>query len=451
MFPSKNTTESYRKAGSFSSCLSCIFFIIVILLGVQSIGLAQNAKKKVFLWCDPLTNIKRIYNRIGIIDILNKARASGFDAIILGVKSITGEVIYESKIAPRLLDWEDYRVPLNQDPVAMFLEEGHKRNMEIYAAFSVFSEGHMIQRKGPVYDKHADWQTQVYVVENEEPQILPITEWAYGTVAFVNPVREEVQAYEISIIEEFLKKYRNIDGIVLERVRFNSIEADFSQKTRQKFEAYLGSSGTIQWWPKDVFEWQFIDNEWQIVEGNYFQQWIEFRTKVIHDFVSQLVKKIKAVAPFIVIGNRVGAWYPTYYEYGVNWANSSYNSDYEWATDEYKKNSILEDFDFLISACYFPRVTMDEAEAKGAEWWMSVEGAALISMEAVNNLRPVYGAVWTELFKDNEEGFKSAAKTVFDLTNGLAVFDLDQIEKFRFWDEIRAALKPSSGKAKPSP
>jgi len=62
-----------------------------------SLAYSQNDDKTAVLWCDPLLNISQITNRNGIINIINKAGDSGFKAIALGVKTITGEVIYKSK------------------------------------------------------------------------------------------------------------------------------------------------------------------------------------------------------------------------------------------------------------------------------------------------------------------------------------------------------------------
>jgi len=425
-----------------------VFRRILIVLFTYSftltnLGYSQKKEKVVVLWCDPLLNISQISSRAGIIDILEKAQQAGVQGIALGVKTLSGEVIYESKVAPRLLDWEDFRVPLTFDPIRVFLEEGGKRRLEIYAVFTIFSHGHMTLRRGPIYNNHPEWQTQVYVVEYDDPRIIAITDWAYGTAAFANPLLEQVQAYEISVVGELIKKYDNLDGIIFDRVRFNSIESDFSDFTKQRFEAFLGQGQNITWWPRDIYSLQLQDNEWEIVPGELFSDWITFRAQAIHDFVERLVNKVHEVNRFISIGNFVGSWYPTYYEYGVNWASPSYSNDEFWASKDYFKTSITNLLDYLISGCYFPRITMDEAEGEGAEWWMSIEGGSLISMEVVNNDCPVYASVWVEQYKSDSEKFKKALKTAIELTDGLYIYDLSQIEKYKYWDEVETVIKNS--------
>lgn len=425
-----------------------VILFLIITIGLTRFSYSQNEEKVAVLWCDPLLNIRQISTRIGIVDIVDKAQIAGIQAIALGVKTLSGEVLYESKVAPRLLDWEDFRVPLNFNPINVFLEEGKKRGLKIYAVFTVFSEGHMIQKRGPIYSNHPEWQTQVYAVEEGYPKILPITDWAHGTAAFVNPLLKEVQDYEIEVVIEFLKTYR-VDGIIFDRVRFNGIDSDFSDFTKHSFETYLNLDQRLQWWPKDVYELQYQNEQWEVVPGKYFQEWINFRTKSIYNFIKKLIRKVREVNRDLPIGNFVGSWYPTYYEYGVNWASKNSTFDYEWTSPEYYESGIAELLDYLITACYFPRITMNEAEEIGAEWWMSIEGGASLSMETVKNVCPVYAAVWAFQFKDDSEKFEQALKTARKLTDGLYIYDLSHIEKYKYWDEIASVLKKQKDKAHP--
>ncbi len=417
-----------------------IIILIVFCSGLTNFSYSQEAKKVAVLWCDPLLNIKTLSKTESIIEMLIKAKAAGFGAIALGVKSLSGEVIYDSKLAPRLSEWGGYTLPITFDPVQTLVREGRKRGLEVYAVFTVFSEGHMQLRRGPIYDKHPDWQTEVYVVDEDEPKIIPISEWAYGTAAFVNPIYSEVQNYEIAVVQEFLKKYR-VDGVIFDRVRFNGIESDFSDFTKQRFQAFVGFDREISWWPQDIYELQLQNEEWVMVPGKFFKEWVEFRSKSIYAFYNKLVSKVKDLDPTLLIGSFVGAWYPTYYEYGVNWATKNYYPEYDWATRDYHNTAVADMLDYLSVGCYFPRITIEEAETEGAEWWMSVEGAAVIAMEVVKNVCPVYATVWVEQFKDERNKFKSALETAQKLTNGLYVYDLSQIEKYKYWDEIVSVLK----------
>ncbi len=411
-----------------------LFFVLVC-----SVGIARSqARKPSVLWCDPLLNIRTISTRGGILNIVRNAKANGFEGVTLGVKTITGEVVYESEVAPRLLEWNGYRVPLDFDLVRVFIEEARRQDLRVYAFFPVFAEGHMLERTGTVYTQHPDWQSSVYVVEDNQPVVVPITQWAYGPVAFANPHLQAVQDYEVKMILEFIQEY-NVDGLILDKVRFSGIEADFSNASKQQFEAFLGGK-KIDWWPEDVLEWQLVDGQWGPVPGPLFVQWVEFRAGAMKKFVNRLVDDIRKQDPTMPIGNFTGSWYPTYYEYGVNWASESNIPEEAWASRDYYKTAFAEQLSYSVVGCFYPRVTMNDAEKVGADWWMSVEGSSIVAMDVVNKATPVYGSVLAEQFRDNGNTFKQALQTALNLTDGLHVMDVSQIERYQYWDEIRSLL-----------
>jgi len=127
----------------------------------------------------------------------------------------------------------------------------------------------------------------------------------------------------------------------------------------------------------------------------------------------------------------VGAWYPTYYEYGVNWASETNVPEEDWASSNYPKTALAEIFDYLVVGCFFPRITMEEAENVDAEWWMSVEGSSIIAREVVGEASPVHASLLVEQFKSNADTFKKALRTAMNLNDGLYVYDFSQIEKPR--------------------
>lgn len=55
-------------------------------------------------------------------------------------------------------------------------------------------------------------------------------------------------------------------------------------------------------------------------------------------------KEVKAANPKVSFGTYTGAWYPSYYEVGVNFASKKYDpaKDFSWATPEYKNYGYAE-------------------------------------------------------------------------------------------------------------
>lgn len=54
----------------------------------------------------------------------------------------------------------------------------------------------------------------------------------------VNPINEEFQTHILNVLKDLVKRYPDLDGLMLDRVRYDGITADFSDLSRQKFEAY---------------------------------------------------------------------------------------------------------------------------------------------------------------------------------------------------------------------
>ncbi len=77
-------------------------------------------------------------------------------------------------------------------------------------------------------------------------------------LAFVNPSNKEVQDYQLLRVEEVLKNY-NVDGIVLDRCRYDNLYADFSYASRNAFEDYLAAQGKrLDNFPADAFSYRFV-------------------------------------------------------------------------------------------------------------------------------------------------------------------------------------------------
>ena len=44
----------------------------------------------------------------------------------------------------------------------------------------------------------------------------------------VNPVNEEFQTHILNVLKDLVKRYPDLDGLMLDRVRYDGITADFS-------------------------------------------------------------------------------------------------------------------------------------------------------------------------------------------------------------------------------
>lgn len=273
-----------------------------------------------------------------------------------------------------------------------------------------------------------------------ETAIIPSSAYpAYST--FVNPIREDVINYELSIIEEIIKNY-NVDGIVLDRARYSNEFADFSELSREKFEAYIDQQ--VENWPEDIFKIKLTDSGQEIERGPLYKKWIEFRAKNIQSFFKKAEKLVHDYNPTLFFSTYVGAWYPLYYNEGVNWASRKYIPDYDWASNDYHKTGYAEYLDFLMTGNYFHEVTRKEAIEAGNPDWFSVEGSADIAMEVVKEATFVYGSLYLQQYKGDPEQFRRALRMATSKTHGIMLFDLVYIEEYNWWSILEEEFSKKS-------
>ncbi len=421
---------------------------IILLLLISSNALTQ---KRIILWIDAEANFERLSSKDSIQFYFEKCKAIGVTDIVVDVKAITGEVLFKSKYAPQMLDWKGFVRKQNFDWLAYCIEQAHERKLIIHASLNIFSAGHNYFDRGVVYKDHPEWQSINYT----DSGIRPISELKKKYATMTNPCNPAVQAHELQVMKELVSNYSALDGIVLDRARYDGIEADFSALSQKQFEKHIGQK--IGDFPNSIF--RYAKNDSGIVskvKGKYYRQWLEWRASVIYDFFKKARDVVKKANPNILFGDYTGAWYPLYYEVGVNWASKNYavSKEYDWATKQYQNFGYAELLDVYMSGCYFYEVTKDEVLAnnkagKGKlesgrtvdkEYWYSVEGSAEIAVQVTNNHKTLYGSIYVEQYLDNTNQFMSAAKMCLQKTNGLMIFDLVHIVQKNWWEELRQAI-----------
>ncbi|WP_206614443.1 alpha amylase family protein [Chitinophaga barathri] len=424
-------------------------------------GMTANAQKahprKNILWFDATANFKRFTIKDSITYYLERSKDAGVTDVVVDLKPITGEVLYPSKIAPVMKEWKgEYESgvkDLSWDMLTVFLEEGHRLGLKVHASTNVFVAGHNHFDRGVVFSdpSKTNWQTISYLPGTG---FTKITEQKNKYSAMLNPANRDVQKYELSILKELVKMYPKLDGIILDRVRYDALATDFSDYSRKAFEKHLGKK--VSRWPEDILSYTTGEKP-EKVKGPLFNQWIEWRAKIIHDFVYEARGVIKKANPKIVFGDYTGSWYPTYYELGVNWASKDYDpsKEFSWATQNYKKYAYAEALDLFTTGNYYFEVTKEEknkidtskvnrteaAQTKAAEDWYTVEGSADLVNRLTGGKIPVYAGLYVEQYKGHPEQFVKAMKMCRAKSDGAMVFDIVHIINYGWWKELKEGLK----------
>lgn len=318
-------------------------------------------QKPRYVWIDASANFYYYANdKAYIATEMKKVAQMGFTDIIVDVRPTEGTVLFNSGTAPqarRLAAWikGSYRYVsrvANWDYLQAFIDAGHAAGLRVNAAINTFVGGYGgyygLESEGPIFsgDIPASWATVRFTDEGLKSSFY---EGVQGTV-FLNPANPQVQDYMLTLIRE-LASYEGLDGIILDRCRFDdsNLDSDFSDETKRAFSEFLGHEP--ERWP--VFAAPRGHSLPSSLTAEQ-KRWMSFRVKVIHDFVERASCAVHQVRSDLRFGCYVGAWYSSYYESGVNWASPKCNvkTYYKWADDDYQQYGYADHCDFMMLGCY---------------------------------------------------------------------------------------------------
>lgn len=432
-----------------------LFFCLAALATVACSHKEGQPTKPLYMWFDCEANYARLSNPDSIRYYAEKLREMGFTDMVVDVKSIMGETLYKSDIAPYMGEWKGTTRPEEYDMLAHFIRIGHELGLRVHGSLNVFAGGHNFFDRGIIYGEHADWQSQVYT----EGKIVPISSIKSNYNGMLNPANPEVQEYELAILREFAEKYPDVDGIIFDRVRFDDITSDFSPLSQELFEAYAGEK--VANFPEDILRWeQDAEGKWSWSEGPLFRRWIEWRASVIKNFVVEAHRQLKEINPDLLVGDYTGAWYPTYYYVGVNWASERFDPAqyFDWATPEYRKTGYADLLDIYMTGLYYTLVTKAEVDAANGvvgqrteagmtddqSYWYCIEGGAEWARRITAGVVPVTGSLYVDQYGDDAERFTRAVAEALRSTDGLMIFDIVHIIDRDWWSVLADGIAEGS-------
>lgn len=406
----------------------------------------EKTTKPVYMWVDCEANFARMSTLDSIAYYTEKMHQIGITDIVVDVKSIMGETLYDSEYAPYMGEFEGTVRPREYDMMRHFIDEGHKHGMRVHGSLNIFAGGHNFFGRGIIYNEHPEWQSIVY---RPDGSLVPISEIKTNYNGMLNPSNPEVREYQKNILVEFVTRYPDADGIIFDRLRYDNITSDFSPLSREQFEAWSGIK--VEKFPEDIMTWSDEKN-WK--PAKHFKAWVEWRATVIKSFVEEAHEAIRAANPDILIGDYTGAWYPTYYQLGVNWASTQYNPAErypDWASENYYKTGYAELLDIYMTGLYYTLVTKDEVDAAQGRvigergesgmdpndltYCYSVEGGAELAQGITCGVVPVAGSLYVDQYKQDHEQFAKAVRQVMkSCEGGLMIFDLVHIVDRDWWD-----------------
>lgn len=394
--------------------------------------------KQVIMWVEQFVNANTLNTVDKIERVIATAKDAGITEFAVDVKGCEGFTAYKKATlskAPYMTETKDPRkkADMHIDFLEEFIKAAHKYHMKVYASFNFFVEGNISTGDFAVNvpEKHPDWAEVIQAPEDKGELKSVLHTKRDAMLLYVNPANDEVQDFQLKRVEEVLMNYP-VDGVIMDRTRYDHQYADFSEETKEKFISYLDSKNkTLHNWPGDVYS---IHSDGTMVLGNHYFEWITFRSMVIrkfserlktlvHQYRNQQNREIKLAA-------YVGSWYETYYQNGVNWADESfiYNERLDFPVPalykrEYAKASYLDNIDFIMIGCYY-----DTKE--------QIEKYVTLGNILTNEKVDLIGSISLPDLKTSE-ALRSGFQTVYQNSNGGMIFDLCYTD----WTKLKPAIK----------
>lgn len=420
----------------------------------------NNIDKPRYIWIDAAANFHDFANsRENIVRDLKLAKDAGFTDIVVDIRPTSGDILYKSSVqGAAQVQWLGAWVngvyakverTAAWDYLQAFIEEGHKLGLKVHAGFNTMAGGHSsgLGSQGLLYRDASkkEWGTS----ENLSSGITNTMDAGGGT-KFFNPAHEDVQNYLCDLLKD-LAKY-NLDGIILDRGRFDGVQSDFSNLTRKKFETYLGNVKLANF-PGDILP-PGTTMQQVIAMSNYppyFTQWLEFRAKVIYDFMTKARSAVKSVNPDMKFGVYVGGWYSSYYEVGVNWASQKYNPSliYKWATPKYMDYGYAGLMDQILIGAYASPLRVYGS----SEWTM--QGFSKLAKDKIKDSCPMVAAGpdvgnWDSNNQATQEqenqAIVNSVKACMDECDGYFLFDMIHLKMANQWPYAKEGIDKAVGK-----
>lgn len=277
-----------------------------------------------------------------------------------------------------------------------------------------------------------------------ETSLVRESEYDKGMLVYVNPIHREVQQRTLAIIHELINKY-NITGIVLDRVRYDNLNVDFSNTSRRAFEKWLGEA--LKRFPEDIYQLPDPLVGGNIIPGRFYKQWIEWRAHNIKNFISSIRETVSRSSKNVLLVDYVGGWYPDYWQVGVNWASPEYDpsNEYEWATLSYKTSGYAHLLDFLSPGLYYSHIAINDALADNLEEFYSIEGGIdMVKRITRGDTGIITGLYYPNLYE--KQRFRAAVQMSLERTQGVMIFSHHSFAKDNSWHILQYAIAGNEDK-----
>jgi len=186
-----------------------------------------------------------------IHQLVSSAADNGFNTLIVQIRG-RGDAYYKSRVEPRAIELKDQ--PATFDPLALTLEEAHKRGLKVHGWLNTSLLANLDAlptHPAHVYNKYPEWlavpkpvAAELYNMSPRDPAYRQkIVEWSKANRGelegvYTGPANPKVRDHIYNIWMDVLKHYP-VDGLHFDYVRFASPDFDYSRTSLENFRKWL--------------------------------------------------------------------------------------------------------------------------------------------------------------------------------------------------------------------
>lgn len=193
-----------------------------------------------------------------------------------------GKTIYPSEVLQKYNVTNQYEDFMGFDPLKIWIEECHKRNIKVNIWFETFYVGNKNPNCNPkhVLSMYPEWANTTKI---GYASTTPVASLSEHNGYFLDPANPDVQKYLLEILNEIITKYCP-DGINLDYIRY-------PQSLSPKFSSYDMSNWGYTAYARNDFKCQFGVDPIEIKYGtDMWDIWAKYRQNKVTDFVEQTRK-----------------------------------------------------------------------------------------------------------------------------------------------------------------
>lgn len=216
-----------------------------------------------------------------IVKTLDRIQSQGIDNIFLETY-FHGKTIFPSKTMENYQFTTQNEKFLGFDPLRVYIEEAHKRNIKVNIWFETFYVGNQnpsLNSKS-IIAVNPNWANTTKRDYNSQSPTPSLSE--HGGY-FIDPANPDVQEFLQDLICEIIQNYKP-DGINLDYIRY-------PQSIAAKFSGYEMSNWGYTEYARNEFKNLYGKDPVELTQDDpLWQQWCEYRQNKITDFVFKISK-----------------------------------------------------------------------------------------------------------------------------------------------------------------